>query len=155
MGALAMRVLLPTLGAALLLTSGCALVRPPAPAQPQVSPARQSLAQAEALLADDDVGAAVRELHRVLESYPESPEAPQALFVLAIAYLSPASALHDASQGLLLLQNLRDEYPETAWSMASETVLRLAETNRDLRQLADSLRGQLDKLKAIDIGTDG
>ena len=140
-----------------LTATGCALFRSPEPtvSAPAQSASSRQLERAEALLADDDLDAAAGELHSLVETHPSSPEVPQALFQLAFVYLAPGSPLHDGSQGIALLRNLVDGYPDSAWSLASETILRLADTNTDLRQVAAQLQAQLDRLKQIDIGNDG
>lgn len=139
-----------------LVAGGCAGLRSGGSGGAAAEPApRQRLERAERLLAAADLDAAAAELHALVEDHPASPEAPQALFQLAVVYLAPGSPLHDASQGILLLRDLAAEYPGSSWAVASGAVLELAETNAALRQVSAELQDRLDRLKQIDIGADG
>jgi hypothetical protein len=156
---------------AVLPAGGCSLFRRPAPtvapappvapvptvvAPPDpLDPAAARLTRAESLLGVARIEEAAGELHSLVDSYPSSAQAPQALFQLALVYLSPDSPLHDGTQGISLLRDLVDTYPGSSWSLASETILRLARTNADLRGVAEQLQQQLEELKRIDIGSDG
>jgi TolA-binding protein len=116
---------------------------------------RERLDRAEGLLVAADLEAAAAELLALVEAHPASPEAPRAQFQLAAIHLAPSSPLYDLPRGVALLEELLGAYPASPWRLASEAVLKLTGTNADLRRLAAELQAQIDKLKRIDIGSEG
>ena len=106
-------------------------------------------------LSSADWESATVSLNMLLASYPDSPQAPQALFLLAAIYLLPESTLTNRQTGFEMLTDLRDQHPESPWAAAAEAVRSLIRTNGDLRQAVSALRTQLDELKKLDLESDG
>lgn len=124
--------------------------------------------EAETLwLNGDDAGAAA-----AFEEQVEGGGGDHALFRLALVYGSPASAVHDPARSAALLRRLIEEHPTSPYRAEAAAVLALEvelerlrreassgdrETRRlrgyaaELQGRIDTLTGQLEELKRIDL----
>lgn len=139
-----------------LIATGCSLFRPPSSTSSRPpSSAEELLREGDGRLAAGNYAGAVESLHQLLESYPRSEQAPQAMFQLAAVYLTPESPLHDQRKATDTLASLTAEYPRSPWAPAAQAVLLLSKENVDLRRALAVLREQIEELKQIDLESDG
>lgn len=113
------------------------------------------LALGDAELASGELRAAAETYLRLVETHPQSDEAPQALFQLAAMQLNPASPIYSTNDGVATLERIGDEHADSVWAPAAAVVLQLARQNADLEQALETLEAQLDELKKLDLDSDG
>jgi hypothetical protein len=116
----------------------------------------------ERLVVEAEVAARARETRRARDLYQEvlRQEAggnvePRALYGLALLYVDPDSRLRDYTAARRLFGQLASRHPDSAW--AREARAWRATLDDLLRQEAEAarLRGDMDRLKAIDLEMEG
>ena len=146
--------------AVLLVSASCTVFRAGPDADPShagdtTPSADRLLAQAEENLAEGNLPAATSSLERLVDTYPDTPEAPRALFQLAALQWNPASTDYDPAAAIGRLRQVVSDYPHSPWTPAAKAILALDRSNAGLRRTLAELQAQIDELKQLDLGPRG
>ncbi|MDX1643801.1 MAG: tetratricopeptide repeat protein [Thermoanaerobaculia bacterium] len=112
------------------------------------------LALGDSRLAEGDLSGAAATYLELVDLYPRTDEAAQALFQLAALQLNPSSPIYDSGKAVATLERLELEHPGSPWAPAATLLLELTRQNADLEQTLRALRTQLDELKQLDLAPD-
>lgn len=116
----------------LLTTGGCATLRSGEEWLNQRFTQSRNLAGAKALLESGDRAGAAKALAAVTETGNIQGTTDEALFLLALIELRPASEQDSNYRSLQLLQRLGKEFPASPWTARSRQLLELLTGNEEL-----------------------
>lgn len=112
------------------------------------------LALGDGRLAEGDLSGAATTYLELIDLYPRTDQAAQALFQLAALQLNPSSPIYDTGKAVATLERIELEHPGSPWAPAATLLLELTRQNADLEQTLRALRTQLDELKQLDLSPD-
>lgn len=93
----------------------------------------------------------LREAIEVFEADPDLARDPTVAFRAGLAYAHPANPARDPRRARELLRFVAESDPAGALSRDAESVMALLDAEREQRLRSESLRRELDALKAIDL----
>ena len=124
----------------LLTLAGCSLFQ----LAPEDEPARQALARAKRLLAQQDYDGAARENQRAVTLANNKPPADEGIFYLGVINANTANPKRDNRLAAGYFNRVIREYPQSSWVDQAKAWVGVLQAN-------DKLAETLEKSKQVDI----
>lgn len=126
-------------------------VEPSSPSAGKRDELRENLFSGQALIAQGNYDAAIRELQQVLSRVPATPPGDEALFMLGTAFAHPGNPKRDYTKSLGFFKKLLKEYPQSPWTDQAKAWVAMVQENEKAAQTVERLTRTIEQYKQVDL----
>jgi TolA-binding protein len=126
-------------------------VEPSFPSAGRRDELREGLLSGQALIAQGNYDAAIREFQQVLSQTPAAPPGDEALFFLGAAFAHPGNPKRDYAKSLGFFKKLLKEYPQGPWADQARAWIAMIQENEKAAQTVDRLTRTIEQYKQVDL----
>jgi TolA-binding protein len=112
---------------------------------------REGLTSGQALIAQGNYDAAIREFQQVLSLAPSKPPGDEALYMLGAAFAHPGNPKRDHARSLGFFKKVLKDYPQGPWTDQARAWIAMIQENEKAAQAVERLTKTIEQYKQVDL----